>query len=52
MHKDMDDNDFFQLAALMIERGYPVQTDNIKALAETLKKKYKGRVEQSLETTK
>jgi len=42
---DFEKNDFMSHAAMLIERGYPVSTQNIRELAEILEKKHLERQE-------
>ena len=42
---DFEKNDFMSHAAMLIERGYPVSTQNVRELAEILEKKHLKRQE-------
>ena len=43
--EDFKKNDFMRHAAMLIERGYPVETTNVRELAEILEKKHLERQE-------
>lgn len=42
---EIEKNDFMTHAAMLIERGYPVETTNVRELAEILAKKHLERQE-------
>lgn len=44
--KERDENDFTLQAIEMIDRGYPVPTENVKELADILKSKHEERLKE------